>query len=369
MGGIEAPSAGSRQADVRDPGRFGPAEDRWVALRRRDPAADGHFFYSVRTTGVYCYPSCAARTARAENVEFHDTREAAELAGFRPCRRCRPDLPTRREREAQLIVRSCRIIERTEEPLTLVELARAVGCSPHHFHRLFRRITGITPKAYADAHRHDRVRAGLADGERVTDTVYDAGFSSSGRFYAVADEMLGMTPTAYRTGGGGEVIQYATGTSSLGKVLVASSTRGICAILLGDAAEALIADLAARFPKAVRQPADRAFARIVDEVVDLMDHPAEASALSLPLDIRGTAFQRRVWEALRVIPAGETVSYSEVAARIGRPQGSRAVAAACAANTLAVAVPCHRVVAKDGTLAGYRWGRDRKRTLLDREKA
>lgn len=201
MRSTESSAACEPEVPAPDRGRFDLEEDRWVAMRRRDPAADGHFFYSVKTTGVYCYPSCAARTARAENVTFHESREAAELAGFRPCKRCRPDLPTRQERESQLVARACRMIELAEESHSLTELARAVGSSPHHFHRLFRRITGVTPKAYADAHRHDRIRAGLAEGERITDAVYDAGFSSSGRFYAAANDMLGMTPTAYRSGG------------------------------------------------------------------------------------------------------------------------------------------------------------------------
>jgi AraC family transcriptional regulator of adaptative response/methylated-DNA-[protein]-cysteine methyltransferase len=341
----------------------------WTALRARDPAADGRFFYSVRTTGVYCYPSCAARPALPENVAFHPTRQHAEAAGFRPCKRCRPDLPPRAEREAALIAKACRLIEDAEEAPSLQNLADASGLSLHHFHRLFRRIAGVTPKAYGDAHRQRRVQAQLEAGASVTAALYDAGFNSSGRFYDAADAMLGMTPSAYRAGGAGELIRHATGPCALGRVLVATSARGICAILLGDDDDDLAADLQTRFPRARHEPADAAFAQTIAEVARLVDAPAEATALSLPLDIRGTAFQRRVWEALRTIPAGRTMSYSEMAAHVGAPRAVRAVAAACAANRLAVAVPCHRVVAADGALAGYRWGVDRKRKLLEKERA
>lgn len=363
----EIPQAAPARRDGARAPAFRTEAERRAALAQRDPAADGHFFYSVRTTGVYCYPSCAARPARPGNVAFHDTRDAAERAGYRPCKRCRPDLPTRRSLEAARVARTCRLIETADEPPTLARLAAAAGCSPHHFHRLFRRVTGVTPKAYADADRHGRVRTRLAEGAGVTEALYHAGFNSSGRFYAAADGMLGMTPTSYRTGGTGEIIRYALATCSLGRVLVAASSRGVCAILLGDDPVALAADLAARFPQARREPADDGFARWVAEVVCLLEDPARAGALSLPLDIRGTVFQRRVWEALRQIPPGRTESYAAVAARIGAPRAARAVAAACAANRLAVAVPCHRVVAADGALAGYRWGVERKRRLLKRE--
>ena len=324
------------------------------------------FLYSVATTGVYCRPSCAARPARSENLAFHASPAAAERAGFRACRRCRPDLPPRAEREAALVAEACRAIEAAETPPPLAELAGAAGLSPHHFHRLFRRIAGVTPKAYADAHRQGRLQRHLAAGSAVTAALYEAGFSSSGRFYAAADAMLGMTPSAFRAGGSGEAIRYATGASALGLLLVAESARGICAILLGEDAAALADDLRRRFPRAELQPAEQAFAATVRQVTALVEAPAES--LALPLDIRGTAFQRRVWEALRAIPPGATLSYREVAARIGAPGAVRAVASACGANTLAVAIPCHRVVASDGRLAGYRWGVARKRTLLDRER-
>jgi AraC family transcriptional regulator of adaptative response/methylated-DNA-[protein]-cysteine methyltransferase len=347
---------------------FAQEADRWAALRSRDHAADGVFFYSVRTTGVYCYPSCAARPALEANVAFYATREEAEKAGFRPCKRCRPDLPPRSLRETALVARACKLIEATEEPPSLSDLAQAAGCSPHHFHRLFRRITGVTPKAYADTHRASRVQAALAKGVSVTEALYDAGFNSPGRFYDATDAMLGMTPTAYRAGGAGEVIHHAVGRCSLGCVLVAVSGRGVCAILLGDDPASLASDLVARFPRAHHELAEAAFAEVLADVVRIVDDPAGTHALSLPLDIRGTVFQRRVWDALRQIPPGKTVSYTEMAAQIGAPRAMRAVAAACAANRLAVAVPCHRVVATNGTLAGYRWGVERKRRLLDREK-
>ena len=346
---------------------FTTDDERRAALRQRDPAADGHFVYSVRTTGVYCRPSCAARPPLPRNVAFHATGEEAERAGFRPCKRCRPDLPPRQECEARLVAQACRSIESALEPPGLAELAAAAGCSLHHFHRLFRRVAGVTPKAYAAAHRQSRVQIGLASGAGVTSALYDAGFSSSGRFYHAADAMLGMTPTAYRAGGAGEAIRFAAGPCSLGAVLVAVSGRGVCAILLGDDPAPLHADLAARFPHADRVE-DPDLSGLLAEVVRLVDAPADAPALSLPLDIRGTAFQRRVWEALQAIPPGQTASYAAVAATLGAPRATRAVAAACAANRLAVAIPCHRVVASGGGLAGYRWGVDRKRRLLAKEE-
>ena len=366
---MDATTLATSHGDRQPFDRFARESDRWAALRARDQAADGAFFYAVRTTSVYCYPSCAARPALRENVAFFATLDEAEKAGFRPCKRCRPDLPPRAQREAALVARACKQIETAEEAPSLYKLARAVGCSPHHFHRLFRRITGVTPKGYADAHRQNRVQAALTKGVSVTEALYDAGFNSSGRFYDATDAILGMTPTAYRAGGAGEIIHHATGQSSLGCVLVAAGTRGICAILLGDEPDALIRDLSARFPRADHKPGDAEFAQTVGDVIRLVDDPAGATAPVLPLDIRGTAFQRKVWNTLRQIPPGTTVSYTEVAARIGAPRAVRAVAAACAANSLAVAIPCHRVISASGDLAGYRWGLERKQRLLKREKS
>lgn len=352
-------------AEPFDPRSFATTAARWQALRARDPQADGHFLYSVATTGVYCHPSCAARPARPENVAFHATRADAERAGFRPCKRCRPDLAPKPVREAEMVAQACRLIEMAEETPALDDLAAQVGLSRFHFHRLFRRITGVTPKAYADAERARRAQSGLTREASVTRAIHEAGFNSAGRFYAAADAMLGMTPTTYRSGGPGEAILYAIAPCDLGLVLVAQAARGLCAILLGDTADALEADLHARFPRAaITISAD--LGCVLAQVIAHLAHPQDS--LALPLDIRGTAFQRRVWEALRTIPAGQTRTYSDIAAEIGKPAAVRAVASAIAANKLAVALPCHRVVAKDGGLAGYRWGLARKQALLARER-
>ena len=338
-----------------------------AAIRARDPAADRVFFYSVATTGVYCYPSCAARPALRRNIGFHPTREHAAGAGFRPCQRCRPDLPPRAEREAALVARACRLIDTAEDAPSLSDLARAVGISPHHFHRLFRRVAGVTPKAYAAAGRQARVQAELASGAPVTAAFYGAGFNSSGRFYAAADGMLGMPASRYRKGGAGEAIRYAAGPCSLGQVLVATTARGVCAILLGDDPASLAAELHSRFPRAALTDGGADLANWLAQTVLLVDTPAVA--FGLPLDIQGTAFQRRVWQALQTIPPGTITSYAAVASGLGMPKAVRAVAGACAANRLAVAVPCHRVVASTGALSGYRWGLERKQALLDREHA
>ncbi len=352
--------------------RFDTDAARWAAVQRRDHVADGHFVFSVKTTGVYCRPSCAARPARRENVAFHATPADAQRAGFRPCKRCRPDDPPRAAREAALIADACRSIEAAieaggEEP-RLAVLAGKAGISPHHFHRMFRRIAGVTPKSYAAAQRQRRVQASLSAGSRVTETIYDAGFNSSSRFYEAAPGMLGMTPSAYRKGGQGEVMWHAMGRCSLGGVLVAATERGVCSIMLGDNPAELVEDLKTRFPKARLVEAEPGFADWVAKVVRFVDDPARAEGLGLPLDIRGTAFQRRVWEALRRIPAGRTATYGELAASLGVPRAVRAVAGACAANKIAVAIPCHRVIGSDGRLTGYRWGVERKRRLLERER-
>ena len=347
------------------PAKYDTDEARWIAIRTRDKGADGKFVYAVATTGVYCHPSCAARPARPENVSFHPDPASAEHAGFRACKRCKPDQPPRAERDAALVAASCRAIEAAEELPSLDSLAASAGLSPYHFHRLFRRVTGVTPKAYAAAQRARRVQDSLQRGESVTGAIYDAGFNSSGRFYAAADGMLGMRPSTYRAGGAGETIRHAIGHSTLGLVLVAATERGICAIFLGDDPAALHTDLTSRFPRARLQLADAAFQSWIERVVAFVDAPG--TGLELPLDIRGTAFQRRVWEVLQSIPPGQTLSYAEVASRLGQPSAVRAVAGACAANKLAVAVPCHRVVGSDGALTGYRWGVGRKRALLQRE--
>jgi AraC family transcriptional regulator of adaptative response/methylated-DNA-[protein]-cysteine methyltransferase len=344
------------------------ADARWAAIAARDPAADGAFVYSVRTTGIYCRPTCPARLAQRRNVAFHATPADAEVAGFRPCLRCRPDLPPRAIREAALIAGACRAIDAAESTPGLGLLAEMVGLSTFHFHRLFKAHVGLTPRAYAAARRAERARETLAnDPATITDGVYDAGFTTASRFYEASNAMLGMTPTSFRRGGAGETITFAIGQCSLGAILVAATAKGICAILIGDDPDALARDMQDRFPHADLVGGDPAFEDRVARVVGFVEAPA--LGLDLPLDIRGTAFQQRVWDALRAIPPGETVSYATLAGRLGVPSGHRAVAGACAANALAVAIPCHRVVRSDGGLSGYRWGVARKQMLLDREKS
>jgi AraC family transcriptional regulator of adaptative response/methylated-DNA-[protein]-cysteine methyltransferase len=340
-------------------------DPRWAAIVARDAGADGSFYYSVKTTGVYCRPSCASRTALPQNVRFHKTRKEAEEAGFRPCKRCKPDQAPPAQRHATTIAEACRFIEKSDAVPNLVQLAKHAGISPYHFHRLFKKTTGVTPREYATAHRDRRVRGALRRDKDITRAIFNAGYSSSSRFYERAHEILGMTPTAYRAGGNRSSIRFAVGECSLGSILVAQSERGICAILLGDDPGALVKDLQDRFPRADLIGGDRKFESVVAKVIGIVDAPKHA--LGLPLDIRGTAFQRQVWQALRKIPAGKTASYAEIAAKIGSPKAVRAVAQACAANHLAVVIPCHRVVRHDGNLSGYRWGVERKRALLKKE--
>src|SRR5689334_1766190 len=342
-------------------------DPRWARIVARDNTADGHMWYSVSTTGVYCRPSCPSRTANPENVQLHDTLESAKATGFRPCKRCNPDGPSIESENAALVARACRIVEESEEEPSLEVLAAAVGRSPSYFHRVFKAATGVTPKDYAAAHRAAKVRQGLASGSSVTEAIYAAGFNSSGRFYEKSTDMLGMTPSQYRTGGANEEIKFAVGQTSLGAILVASSKKGVAAILLGDDPDKLVRNLQDRFARAHLVGADRDYEALVARVVGFVEAPR--IGLDLPLEIRGTAFQRRVWQALQEIPVGATVPYAEIARRIGAPTAVRAVAGACAANHLAVAIPCHRVVRSDGSLSGYAWGVERKRELLDREAA
>ena len=340
-------------------------DPRWARVMARDRSADGTFWYSVATTGVYCRASCASRRANPRNVRFHRSIADAEAAGFRPCLRCKPRDPAAEAQIAQTIARICRLIEEAEEIPSLTQLANEAGLSPGYFHRLFKAATGVTPKAYAAAHRSKKMREQLRGSNSVTEAIYSAGFNSSARFYEKSDEMLGMTPTRYRAGGVNAEIRFAVGECSLGSILIAKSDKGVCAILLGDDPDALLRDLQDRFPKARLIGGDASFEALVAKVVGLIEAPG--IGLALPLDVRGTAFQQRVWAALRDIPAGATVTYSDIAKKIGDPKSARAVAGACAANALAVAIPCHRVVRNDGSLSGYRWGIDRKRALLDRE--
>ena len=338
-------------------------DPRWAAMLARDPQAD--FFYSVKTTGVYCRPSCPARQPKPENVGFHATTEAAEQAGFRPCLRCHPSQDSLDQQLAQKVTRACRILETRESPPPLEELAQEVGLSGSHLHRSFKRITGLTPRAYAAAQRESRMRQALNRAETVTDAIYEAGYGSNSRFYEKSQKVLGMTPSAYRKGGAETSIRFAIGQCSLGAILVAQSELGLCAISLGDDPNTLARELQDRFPQAELVGDDREFCELVARVVGYIEAPK--TGLDLPLDIRGTAFQKRVWEALLTIPPGEKLSYSQLAQKLGQPRAVRAVAGACAANTLAVAIPCHRVVKNDGAVSGYRWGVERKLALLDRE--
>jgi AraC family transcriptional regulator of adaptative response/methylated-DNA-[protein]-cysteine methyltransferase len=340
-------------------------DPRWARVAARERSADETFWYSVETTGVYCRPSCPSRTANPKNVRFYDSPADAEAAGFRACKRCKPDQLSSGVQNAATVARICRLIEQVEEMPPLGELAKAAGLSPGYFHRVFKAITGVTPKDYAAARRAEKVRDELGRSNTVTEAIYDAGFNSNGRFYEKAGEILGMTPTAYRAGGANAAIRFAVGECSLGSILVAKSEKGVCAISIGEDPEALVHDLQGRFPRAQLIGGDADFEQLVARVVGLIEAPG--IGLDLPLDVRGTAFQQRVWAALRDIPPGTTVTYAAIAKVIGLPNAVRAVAAACAANTLAVAIPCHRVVRTDGALSGYRWGIERKRALIDRE--
>lgn len=341
-------------------------DPRWMSVVSRDHQADGNFVYAVKTTGVYCRPSCPSRTARPENVLFFNTADEAEEAGFRPCLRCQPRGLSVAEAEVQMVEQACRQMAGAEQEIKLEDLASRLGVSPSHFHRRFKALTGLTPKAWQAALRACRVRETLDSGDvDITRAIYDAGFNASSRFYAQANGILGMTPTSYRRGGMHADIHFAVAQCSLGALLVAQSNRGVCAISLGDDPETLVHELQDRFPNAELVGGDAAFEEIVAQVVGFVEAPK--ASLGLPLDLQGTAFQQRVWQALQQIPPGQTVSYAALARRIGQPKAVRAVAQACGANRIAVAIPCHRVVRTDGALSGYRWGVERKRTLLERE--
>jgi len=338
---------------------------RWAAVVARDPSFDGQFFHSVETTGIYCRPSCPARHPKRGHVRFHETAADAERAGFRACKRCKPGEPSRVQQNAEMVAEACRLIETAEEEPKLDALARSVGLSPYHFHRIFKAALGVTPKAYATAHRNKRVRESLGTSATVTQAIYDAGFNSNGRFYATSSDVLGMTPSEFRSGGANAEIKFAIGESSLGLVLIAASDKGVCAIFFGDDPDGLARDLKKQFPRARLVGGDAAFEELAAKVVGFVEDPGVG--LDLPLDIRGTAFQHRVWDALRRIPVGSTASYAEIAKAIGAPQSVRAVARACATNPISVAIPCHRVVGSDGSLTGYRGGLQRKRALLAKE--
>ena len=339
--------------------------DCWKAVQERDASADHQFVFAVRTTGVYCRPSCASRQALRKNVSFFAKPLDAEKAGFRPCKRCRPDQQSPADRQAALVAAACRTIENSEEPPSLEALANQAGVSRFHFHRLFKRATGITPKAYAAASRAARLRGELGRGGSVTAAIFDAGYNASSRFYEESDKRLGMRPTQFRDGGRDATIRFAIGECTLGSILVAATERGVCAINFADDPDHLLKTLQDQFPHAELIGGDAVFEKLAATVIGHIESPQ--GNLGLPLDIQGTVFQQRVWEALQKVPAGQTASYSEIASAIGQPKAVRAVAQACGANRIAVAIPCHRVIRTDGSLSGYRWGIERKQELLNRE--
>ncbi|KPW58463.1 bifunctional DNA-binding transcriptional regulator/O6-methylguanine-DNA methyltransferase Ada [Pseudomonas syringae group genomosp. 3] len=342
-------------------------DPRWDILlnRRSGSAVSADFVYAVRTTGVYCTPGSPSRLPRPENVVFFDSASQAEAAGFRPSMRSAEDQQSVDLKHAAAVSDACRAIDACDSMPNLAELAEAVGMSSFHFHRTFKKITGLTPKAYGAASMRSRVQAQLSRGVTITSALYEAGYNSNSRFYEASQNMLGMKPSEYRAGGANIDIRFALGESSLGSILVATSRNGICAISLGDDPDALIQGFQDQFPNANLIGADAQFEALIATVVGFVQSPA--TGLTLPLDIRGTVFQERVWQALRDIPAGSTATYTDIARQLGMPSAVRAVANACGANKLAVAIPCHRVVRSDGSLSGYRWGVERKRKLLDIE--
>ncbi len=344
---------------------FDTQEKQWKAIKEKEASADGKFFYAVQTTGVYCRPTCASRLPNPKNVRFFSNAKEAEEAGYRPCKRCRPDQAAERPEQTERILSACAMIEQAEACPTLPVLAKSVGLSPFYFQRLFHKSVGITPKQYFAQKRAERIRAKLSSDETVTDAIYNAGYGSSAQFYSQAAGTLGMKPSQYRNGGEGVDIWYAIQPCSLGWVLIAATRVGICAIEFGDHPQHLEKALKNRFPVATCREGDPFFTKWVKETLAFIEHPG--NDFKLPLDIQGTIFQRKVWLALREVSSGRRVSYTEIAKRIGQPKASRAVAQACAANRLAVAIPCHRVVRKNGDLGGYRWGMERKRKLLNRE--
>lgn len=339
-------------------------ERRWQAVCERDARADGQFVFAVLTTGVCCRPTCRSRRALRENVRFYPDVATAQAEGFRPCKRCQPEKSDPQQQKVEKVAAACRLLEQ-ETPMTLEGLARQAALSPFHFHRLFKSVTGMTPKAWQQAWRARRLREALGQGEKITDAALSAGFPDNSSYYQQADAALGMTARQFRRGGEDLDITWVCGDGPLGRCLVAESKRGVCAVLPGESDALLYAELASLFPNARLHPGDEAFRQRVEQVFSHLDDHRQP--FSLPLDLRGTAFQLQVWQALRQIPAGETRSYRQVAQSIGRPRAVRAVASACAANKLALVIPCHRVVREDGALSGYRWGTARKALLLARE--
>jgi AraC family transcriptional regulator of adaptative response/methylated-DNA-[protein]-cysteine methyltransferase len=341
-------------------------EQCWAALCAHDASQDGQWFYSVKTTGGYCRPGCASRRPLRKNVAFHETREAAEAAGFRPCKRCRPNEGSIADRHIAAVERACALVRSRDTLPTLEELAEAAHISRFHFHRVFKDVTGTTPREWGRAYRLGRFTDRLDAGEDIAAATYAAGFGASSRVYEAAPAALGMTPAARQKGGRGETIRYTVVETAVGHAMVAATAKGICMTALGDDRAALEVELRRRFPAALIWPADAQLADWAERIVRFVTNPDTQP--DLPLDIRGTAFQARVWRALQQVPPGRTATYTEIAAALGRTRAVRAVAGACAANKLALLVPCHRIVREDGNLAGYRWGIERKRALLARER-
>lgn len=348
------------------PAQFNTDEARWKAVGENNSSADGVFYYAVITTGIYCRPSCKSKLPNRDNVEYFTTCDDAEGAGYRACKRCRPTAISKAQEIKQKIIHACRIIEESDTTLKLDKLAGQVNFSPYHFHRLFKKIVGVTPKQYAARHQSRRFQKNLKTSPSVTDAIYSAGYGSSGSAYDKKRDQLAMKPKDYRKGADGVTITYGLARCFLGWVIVAATDRGVCAIEFGDNSDTLPEQVQARFPNAQLHKADIGFKTLIKEVVDFIESPEDT--FGVPLDIQGTAFQQQVWEVLRQIKPGQTMSYTDVAEWMGNPKAVRAVASACASNKLAVVIPCHRVVSKTGKTGGYRWGTERKQKLLDYEQ-
>jgi AraC family transcriptional regulator, regulatory protein of adaptative response / methylated-DNA-[protein]-cysteine methyltransferase len=342
-------------------------EQLWQAVVSKDARFDGQFVFAVTSTKIYCRPSCSSRRAHRERVKFFDLPEAAEQAGFRACLRCRPQSARILDPQVELVQRVCRDLNSSDgESLKLAELAASAGVSVFHLQRTFKRVMGISPRQYLAARRFGSFKELVRRGESVTNALYDSGFNSSSRLYEHAAEELGMTPATYSRGGRGVNINYTVVASSMGRLMVAMTERGVCAVRMGDSDAELERDLREEFPHAQFQRADSVLLEPVQKILDHLDRSERR--LDLPLDIRSTAFQRQVWEKLRTIPYGQTVSYGDVAKALGKPGAVRAVGRACATNPVALVIPCHRVVREDKSLGGYRWGLERKKKLLERER-
>ncbi len=339
---------------------------RWNAIVAREQAADECFYYAVKTTGIFCRPSCSSKVPNRINVEYFISSQEAKTSGYLPCKKCRPTGTTVKDEAEEKIIRACRIIEKSNTVPKLIDLAKEVELSPYHFHRLFKKFVGVTPKQYASHHRSRRLSNSLKSSDSITEAFYEAGYSSSSGVYNKNQDQLSMKPKEYRAGGAGITIHYGVAECFLGWIIVAATDRGICAIDFGDDPTNLPRQLQDRFPQAKVTKAGPGFTRLIEKVVDFIKAPRDN--FDIPLDIQGTAFQQQVWSILRQIEPGQTMSYTEVAEKIGNPNAVRAVAAACASNKLAVVIPCHRVISKDGKLSGYRWGVERKKMLIDNEK-